>query len=477
MEFDLSKKHCYYFNEISKIPRGSGNEKAISDYIVKLAEEKGYHYLQDGLYNVIVNKPASQGYEDAETVILQAHMDMVCEKNSDTEHDFTKDPLDLYVDEEGWLHAKGTTLGADDGQGVAYMLAILDDPNLKHPPLQCCFTVMEEIGLLGAIALKKEYFHARRYINLDSGGETLTCVSSSGGARITLKKSLTYETNDKAAYCLQISGLKGGHSAGCIHLERGNAILLGARIMKQLQDHFPDLCLSDLHGGMKFNAIPREASFSFCCNADKDQLQGIIDNCAKEIGEELQYSDAGFTVSFSETTQTEAIDYEQSHQIIDFLNIIPNGLQHHSMAIEGLSVASLNAGVLHIEDKTLYLDDLIRSALASHGDQMIRQFEILCPLFAFTYTINDRYYGWDYSKDSKLREILAQVLLEKGFHLQEKATHGGLECGIFKNLLPDLDIITYGPVSYGEHTPDEKLDLASFDRAYANLLEVLERCR
>ena len=174
MKFDLSKKHCYYFNEISKIPRGSRNEKAISDYIVNFAKEHGFDYVQDEVFNVIVNKPAYKGYEKSGAVILQAHIDMVCEKNKGVEHDFEKDPLELYVDEEGWLHAKGTTLGADDGQGVAYMLAILDEPDLPAPALQCVFTSMEEIGLLGAIALDGKNLHAKRYINLDSGGENQT---------------------------------------------------------------------------------------------------------------------------------------------------------------------------------------------------------------------------------------------------------------------------------------------------------------
>ena len=478
MEFDLNKKHCFYFNEISQIPRGSRNEKAVSDYVVEFAKKHGYSYLQDDMFNVIVEKPASVGYEDSEPIILQAHMDMVCEKNKDIEHDFESDPLQLYVDEEGWLHAKGTTLGADDGMGVAYMLAILDDKSLEHPALQCVFTVMEEIGLLGAINLKKEYFRGKRYINLDSGSEDATSVTSSGGARAIVSRKLKYQPCTKPVYSIKIRGLKGGHSAGKIHMELGNAIILASRVANKLIENFTDIELVDFNGGMKFNAIPREADLSFASNVKLEDLQACAKTIIDQIKDELKYSDEGFDamIEIAESSQR-SLDPEQSRSIIEFMNVIPNGLQHHSMAIPGLSVASLNAGVIYIKDDILFLDDLIRSALPSHGDIMINQLKILSRVFGFDFEVNDRYYGWDYSKDSKLREILRSVLKEKGIKMKESSTHGGLECGIFKGMIPDLDIITYAPNSYGEHTPDEKLDLASFDRTYENLVEVLKRCK
>ena len=477
MEFDLSKKYNYYFKQISDIPRGSRNEKAVSDYIVDFAKQHGYDFIQDEVYNVIVNKPAAPGYENSEPVILQAHMDMVCEKNKDVEHDFTKDPLDLYVGEDGWLRARGTTLGADDGQGVAYMLAILDDKSLPHPELQCVFTVMEEIGLFGAIALKKEYFHSKRLINLDAGGENSTCVTSSGGARAVIKRKLTFEACNDPVYTLQIRGLKGGHSAGTIHLERGNAIILAARAVHELNREFKDIRLIDFNGGMKFNAIPREADITFTSEADKEKLQQKAEEMFRVFAQELEFSDEGFNGYLIEAQADKAIPVEDSKEILDFLNVIPNGLMHRSMAIEGLSVASLNAGVIYIENNELIIDDLIRSAMASHGDEIIRKLEILTDQFGFSFELNDRYYGWQFEKDSPMREILRAVLKERGIEMEEHATHGGLECGIFKGLIPELDIITYGPIGEGEHTPEEKLDLASFGRAYDNLLEVLKRCK
>ncbi|MBR3151717.1 MAG: beta-Ala-His dipeptidase [Erysipelotrichaceae bacterium] len=478
MNFDLSKKHCYYFNEISKIPRGSRNEKGISDYIVNFAKEHGFTYRQDEVWNVIVNKPAAKGYEKAEPVILQAHIDMVCEKNKNVEHDFEKDPLELYVDEEGWLHAKGTTLGADDGHGVAYMLAILDEPELPAPALQCVFTAMEEIGLLGAIALDASDLHAKRYINLDAGGENQTCVSCSGGARAVMTKKLNFKETDAPAYQLQVRGLKGGHSGGLIHLERGNAILLAARILEEMADTVKDLRIADFNGGLKFNAIPREADITFVTMTSVGDLNELLKKSADKIKAELQFSDEGFFAELVEIDPvTEAIGKKKTREILDFLTVIPNGLQHRSMAIEGLTTSSLNAGVAYVKDGVFYIDDLIRSAAASHSDTTIRQLEILCPLFGFEFTLNDRYYGWEYEPKSKLREILRKVLKEKGIEMKEKTTHGGLECGVFRGKIPGLDIVTYGPISTGEHTPDEKMDLASFDRAYENLVEVLKRCK
>lgn len=477
MEFDLNKKINYYFKQISDIPRGSRNEKVISDYVVEFAKAHGYDYIQDDVYNVIVNKPASKGYEDAEPVILQGHMDMVCEKNKDIEHDFFKDPIDLYVDEEGWLKAKGTTLGADDGTGIAYMLAILDDDTIAHPELQCVFTVMEEIGLFGAIALKKDYFHAKRYINLDSGGEVRTTVSSAGGARAEMKRKLNYEPCSDPIYCLQIRGLQGGHSGGLIHLERGNAIIIGARVAYKLNQIFKDFRLVDLNGGMKFNAIPREADITFSSKTDLSSLKEKAEEIFDQIKTELEFSDEGFKGQIVESESDKAISVKDSEEILEYLYVIPNGLQHRSMAIEGLTIASLNAGVIHVENDELIVSDLIRSAIASHGDEMIEKIEILSKHFNFNFELSDRYYGWNYEKNSPLREILRTVLKEKGIEMEERASHGGLECGIFKGMIPDLDIITYGPIAKGEHTPEEKLDLASFDRAYENLLEVLKRCK
>lgn len=474
MDFDLSKKHCFYFNEISMIPRGSGNERGISDYVASFAEKHGFDYVQDDILNVIVHKTASEGYEDHEPVMLQAHMDMVCEKNKDVEHDFEKDPLDLYT-EDGWLKARGTTLGADDGYGVAYMLAILDDPDLKHPDLYCYFTVMEEIGLVGASRLKKSDLHGKRYINLDGGGEVVTCVSSSGGARVEIVFPVTKEKNAKPAYRLSVRGLSGGHSASKIHLEKGNANILAVRILKELQEKGMDVQLCDFDGGLKYNAIPREADAVFASSTAYEELKKEITESTGNIAAELEFSDAGFFTIFEKAESETVIAKDCSDHFLNYLFLMPNGFQHRSMSVEGLTVASLNAGVIRTKENEISLMDLVRSPLASHTDELLMKMRLLGNMFHARVNVGERYGGWNYSAESVLREKLREVLLDHGTKLKERATHGGLECGIFKALDPELDIITYGPIAFGEHTPEEKLDLASFDRAYGVLCELLEK--
>lgn len=478
MEFLLTNRPRYYFRQISDIPRASRNEKAICEYIAAFAQRQGLEYKSDEAYNIIVNKPATKGYEDVPAIILQAHTDMVCEKNKGVEHDFDRDPLDLYVDEEGFLHARGTTLGADDGYGVAYMLAILEDTTLKHPALQCAFTSMEEIGLLGAQKLKKEDFYGKRYINLDAGGEDQTAVSSSGGTRTKIERKLAFEENDAPSYTLRIRGLQGGHSAGMIHLERGNAIQIAARVLYALSDKCNDLKLCDFNGGDKINAIPRECDVTSSTHADLSDIRTCAQAPIDQIGKELQYSDAGFHAFLEETAKCDkSLSIEDSRQIINFLYVLPNGLQHRSMAIEGLSVASLNLGAIAFENDSLRINHLIRSAAASHGDQMIAQLAILSENFGFHFEVISRYYGWDYEKDSPFRNILKEVLKEKGIEMKEHASHGGLECGVFKGMIPELDLISYGPISEGAHSPQEKMDLSSFDRCYDTLVKILENAK
>ena len=477
MEFDLNKRHCYWFDALAQIPRGSGNEKAASDFIVQFAKDHGLTYKQDHVWNVIVDKPASPGYEDAQPLIMQAHLDVVCEKNKDVEHDFTKDPLDLYVDEEGWLHARGTTLGCDDGFGVSYMLAVLEDETLPHPPLSCMFTTMEEIGLLGARELKKEDIHGKRLINLDSGGETKTSVSSAGGCTAVITRTLECEDNADPTYMLGVRGLLGGHSGGLIHLERGNSNMLAARILKELQLAGMDVRLVSFNGGLKFNAIPREADVYFTSAAPKEELEAQIRKSEKNILSELEFSDAGFKVLF-ETADTANKRYIESlsNELIDFLFLVINGFQHRSMAIEGLTAASLNFGTVTTTDGRFEATALMRSALESHMDDMINHVKVMSELLHMDAAFKDRFPGWAYAKNSPLREIAAKVEEAHGNKLEEVASHGGLECSIFKGLVPELDIITFGPIASGAHTPDEKLDLASFDRTFEMLKEIIAAC-
>ncbi len=476
MEFDLNKRHCYWFNELCKIPHGSRNEKALSDFIVDFAKAHGFDYKQDEVWNVIIDKKASEGYENAPGLILQAHMDMVCEKNRDCDLDFEKDPLDLYV-EDGLLKAKGTTLGADDGTGVAYMLAILEDDSLKHPRLSCIFTTMEEIGLLGAAELKPEDVHADRMISLDGGGECHTLLSSAGGGTAVVKRKVSFEANEDPVYCLEVKGLLGGHSGGDIHLEKGNANKLAARILKEMVLEGADVRLVSFEGGMKDNAIPREASAVFASTTDKDVLKDAVSKKEKQIWKELEFSDAGFKTVFSEVSSDKKMTKKDSEDVLNMIYLMPNGFRNRSMVIEGLTTASLNLGVVRTADDTVELDALVRAALDSHTDDMLNQIAVLSSLLDMDFSVEGKYPGWSYSEVSPMRDIFAGVAKANNKELEVTAAHGGCECGVFKGLNPNIDIISFGPITRYIHTPDEELDLESFDRSYGLLCEIIEACK
>lgn len=474
MEFDLNKRHCFYFNELCKIPHGSGNEKGVSDYLVEFAKEKGLRYVRDELYNVIIYKDASKGHEDSEPLIIQAHVDMVPEKNKDSAHDFLKDPLDLYV-EDGFLKAKGTTLGADDGTGVAYMLAILEDDSLIHPALECTFTTQEEIGLIGSMVLKSEYFKGHRMISLDGGGEISTSISSAGGCVFKAYKKLHKEPFKGNGYVLMIRGLSGGHSGGEIHKEKGNANVLAARMIQELKDD--SLRLVSIDGGLKDNAIPRECDLTFTSELERAELVARLDKSQKAIKEELEFSDGGFFYELQEVKSEEALTKKDSEDILDFIYLMPNGFMHRSMAIEGLTITSLNLGVIKTDTEAMVLDISIRSALESGIDNLIGILTKLADILGFSYETSARYPGWNYSEVSPMRDKFRKVLKDLyAIDLVETASHGGCECGVFKALIPGIDIISLGPVAYDVHTPDERLDLASFDRSFEILKGVVKEC-
>ena len=318
--------HQKYFEEMTRIPHGSFHEEAYSAYLEEFAKAHQFTYERDEMNNIIIYKPASKGYETHEPVILQAHMDMVCEKHRDVDFDFSKDALKLKL-EDGYLMAEGTTLGADDGVGVAYMLALLDDEEAKHPMLECIFTVQEEVGLFGALALKKEQLQARRMINLDDGGETATCISSAGGMNVVFTRPNLQVPIQKMAYRLDIKGLKGGHSGGEIDKERGNANRLLARVLYALYDTY-DLQLHMIDGGDKDNAIPREATAVFFSNAPFAKLEKTVQKMAAVIKKELEFSDANVEVVIQETAAETAMSIEDSENLLKLIEHVSKADAH-----------------------------------------------------------------------------------------------------------------------------------------------------
>ena len=476
VEFDLSRPQNYWFNEIAKIPHPSRHEKKISDFIVEFAKERGLNWKQDAVWNVIVEKPASPGYENAAPLILQAHIDMVPAKVDGSTHDFETDPLDLYVDDEGWLHARGTTLGGDDGHGVAYMLSILDDDELPHPPLQCFFTAMEEVGLLGSVELKPEDVKADRMINLDGGGETSTGVSAAGGCTVYIHKDIEWVKNDKPTYQLTVDGLTGGHSGGMIHLEKGNAIVIAARTVEEAVAGGMDFELVSFTGGEKDNAIPRKASIVFASDTPLEKICEQVKKTENSIKTELEFSDGGVTVKVEETVKADKF-IKNGMDIVDYAYLMPNGFQHRSMIIEGLTVTSLNLGVVTTDDKEVMLDTLIRSAMNHAAADLRDRLHVLADRLKVRFELAAEFSGWNYEAVSPMRELLRETVRKYGNELTEHAGHGGNECGVFKALNPKLDIITFGPKGADVHTPNEKLNLESFERSYQMLKDMVSACK
>lgn len=477
MQYDCTLPHRRFFYEIAQLPHGSKNEKPLSDYLVAFAKAHHLEYLQDDIYNVIIRKPATPGYEDAPVLGLQAHMDMVCEKNKDKVHDFLKDPLTFVVDDQGILRADGTTLGADDCTGVAYMLSVLEDDSLPHPELECIFTTQEEIGMFGAMALKPEDIRCHRMISLDGGGENNTLLTSAGGCRLEMTKKLKTEKNTESCYAVRVMGLSGGHSGGEIHKEKGNANKLLIRILKEARLAGLSFRLGTLDGGLKDNAIPRECEAVIASGEDPKVLKKQIAKSAAAIGKELEFSDSGFR---AEVESVPALDsaWADSDSVIDMLFLYPNGFVARSMAIEGLTMTSLNLGILSTDGEMLRIVVSVRSMLGSAIDHLVNQIDTINHLFGAAMERSANYPGWSYSENSPMRETMRQTV-RRLYHeeLNVTATHGGCECGVFSAIHEDMDIISIGPLTEHIHTPDEQLDLASFDRTYHLLTDVIENCR
>lgn len=463
----------YYFEEITKIPHGSYQEEAIADYVESIAKTHQLNFRRDEMHNIVVFKEATKGYEDHEPLMLEAHLDMVNEKNNDSQHDFDTNPLDLYI-EDGFLHARGTTLGADDGYGVAYMLAILTDPAVKHPPLECVFTVQEEVGLCGALAFDTSDLKAKRMIGLDSETEGETCTSSSGGNDVLITKPITGEDNDAFVYVMEIKGLLGGHSGECIDKGRANANKLAARILYSLLKEGIDIRLVEITGGLKNNAIPRECVVIFASYESFEVINDKIQKYHLDIQKEYENSDPSIQITLQNTECSVCICAKDSEAIIQIMYLAMNGLVEKSQVIEGLTTVSLNMGVVRTNDNDITIDYCLRSPLKSARMEMVSQLELVASLFNGYVSVSGDYPGWDYDAHSILRKQFKDFYYEYTKQsLKEVATHGGLETGAFKDKIPELDIITMGPNMADIHTPDERLDIESFVKTYKLLVSFI----
>ena len=463
-----------HFFAICRIPHNSHEEKNLSDAIWAWAKAKGLAVWQDERNNLLLRRKASPDARHKPGLIMQAHMDMVCEKNNDSDHDFSKDSIEL-IEEDGFLHANKTTLGADDGVGVCYMLALLDDESLKHPALECVFTVQEEVGLNGAMGLDKSILKAKKMIGLDRGKEKIITVSCSGGRRAVVEKGLSYLKNESPCYQLYVGGLQGGHSGGVIHLERGNANVIMTRVYYHLSLNNIEFLLGNFKGGLKDNAIPRECVSVFASNDDFKKIKEVVLKVENDLKEELKESDKHIFVRLEKVDSlNEVISVKESQDIISMMYLMPNGFMHKSLKMD-LTNISLNMGVVEMNEKfNIYFS--IRSPMESAKDELSNKLSLIASMFKAKYVLDNNYPGWNYDEGSKLRKQYVDFVKEiEGITLKEEGTHSGLETGIFKGALQDLDIITLGPDMFDIHTPDERLNMNSFYKCYQRLIHFLER--
>lgn len=466
----------HFFEDISAIPRGSSNEKAVSDYLVAFAKERGLWYHQDALHNVIIKKPASAGAEDKPAVMLQGHLDMVCEKLAGVNHDFEKDGIDLIV-KDGVLTANGTTLGGDNGAAVALMLAVLDDDALAHPALECVFTTQEETGLTGAAGLDKSLISARTMINLDSEEEGIATVSCAGGMRFTMTRPIARHTASGKLLTIDVSGLLGGHSGTDINKERQNGIILLARLINRVL-HETGAQLASFAGGSKDNAIPREVcAVLVCSDADIEKAQSIAEAMAADFAAELVPFEPDFKCTISaKDGAAEVLSEADAKAFISAICLAPNGVRRRNLKQDGFVVTSLNLGVARMDDTTASLVFAPRSSVASLQNYTTDCLYLLAETFGFDCDIAGAYPGWSFAEESPIRDTFIASYRELfDADLKIEAIHAGLECGLFSDALPGLDAIAVGPTIRGCHTPDEYLPLDSFERFYSLLTDVLSR--
>lgn len=466
----------YYFEEICKLPHGSGNTRQISDYLKAFADEHGLYCRQDELNNIIMIKEASKGYEDHEPVLLQGHMDMVAVKDADCTIDMTKDGLQLEILGDR-LTAKGTSLGGDDGIAVAFGLALLAGEEYRHPRIELIITVDEEVGMEGATGLTVDDLTAKRMINLDQEEEKIFITGCAGGARIDIRKKTETEQVKGVLCKLKISGLQGGHSGQEINKERGNAICLMGRLLAALQEKTP-VYLKEVSGGTADNAIPNEVCAEIVVTEWTEDVAAFMEEQFCGIKAEFAGKEDGLKCELqvgAEDALIEVCNRKDSEQWIHLLNVIPHGVIANSVKMKGLVETSLNPGILNVSAVEGMVSTSVRSSNAAAKEALINQLKSLAALCDATVGIRGDYPGWDYDPDSPLREKMVTIYEEMyGVKPQIEAIHAGLECGIFQSKIPGLDCVSIGPDMQDIHTTRETLSIPSVQRVWKFLLKVLE---
>ena len=462
-----------YFEKLCSIPHGSGNTKAISDYLVSFAQQQGLRYIQDELNNVIMFCPGTCGYEDHPAVILQGHMDMVCEKDEDCLIDMETEGLDITHDGE-YVFAKGTTLGGDNGIAVAYGLALLADKTIAHPPIELVITVDEETGLFGATGIDLSMLKGRTMLNLDSEDEGIFTVSCAGGVRSTIHMPVQRRPVYGPCVRLTVEGLQGGHSGVEIHKNRANANKVMGEFLGRIQKLMP-VCITKLSGGAKDNAIPHTAQATLVAmGINLERINDVAAQLQAEIREQYDEPNACVQAFDVDALGGNSLSTESTARIISLLCAAPNGIQAWSEDIPGLVQTSLNMGVIKLGERFTATFS-VRSSVAAEKQEVLEQLKKVCQFHEGNYSQMGDYPGWAFKKDSVLRETMVETY--KRMYNKEPqilAIHAGLECGLFSDKLPGLDCVSIGPDMQDIHTSREKLSIASTRRVWEFLLEVLK---
>ena len=470
------KPYYKYFEDICAIPRVSFNEKGISDYLVQFAKDRGLWWYRDDLWNVIVKKPASLGYEDHPPVMIQGHTDLVGEKAPGSNFNFDTDPLELYV-EDNWLKAKDTTLGADCGHGIAYMLALLEDNCLKHPPLEFFFSVQEEAGIGGPRHVDYSLFSAKKLINTDmmfEGGTYTSTANVVGGDFI---KKVMIEENTKPTFKVKVAGLYGGHAAMNIYRDQACAIKVAARVLLRIMKEMK-INLAAIKGGTIRNNIAEECVAVFACEEkDSDRLKEIAAVVMTEAKTEHTVSDPGLFITLEPTDiSSKAMDDNSSKSVIELLNVLPSGVYMRSPETDKLVVGSRNMGNVSLTEDTLIIGYMFRSAIKSQIADLMDQTMIAADKFAAIYVEEYRYSGYTTDGNTPLCNLWKDVYREAtGKELTLMAIHGGTDAGTIIEGMNGMDTIAIGPNTTNVHRPGEALELASFDRTYGYLKTILSR--
>ncbi|MBR3002791.1 MAG: beta-Ala-His dipeptidase [Clostridia bacterium] len=462
-------KLIYWFKEISKIPRNSTQEEKIAKYLCNFAKERNLEYKQDELYNVLIKKKASKGYEEKDAIIFQAHTDMVCEKTSDSTHDFQKDEIEI-IETEETLKAKDTTLGADDGIGVATLLLLLDDDEIEHPTIYCLFTTQEEIGMDGAKYFDYSGIDAKYLINVDGEEENTAIVGCAGGVRVCYNKDLELVNTTDKIYNIRISGLHGGHSGVDIDKGRLNSNYLVAQVLNRLEN----VKIISFIGGNKDNAIPNDtnAVFSTTSNNIKEVINEVLKNT------KILEDDKNLKIDIEEdNTKQKAITQEESKKILDLLINLKQGVIEYSKDVEKLVETSGNIGVVKVLDGKISITELIRSSDDEQKEIVKKHNNTLAQNYGYSVLENSSYPGWKYKPNS----IIEKAFIEsyKEVHSQQEpivcAIHAGVECGMIYKKMPHLELISIGPDIVDVHTVNETLFLKSCKNFLNTLIKLINK--